>query len=93
MAAYVLGVVLNQIALHDNSSNLAWRNRPVRSCHLAHCMRKKKYALSSGAPAEGPAAAVRVRGLSFPPFAPGAVSRREKCVLKGLIEYRSVYTR
>ena len=42
-----------------------------------------------GAPAEGPAAAaVRVRGLSFPPFAPGAVSRREKFVLNGLIEYR-----
>ena len=45
--------------------------------------------VAGGAPAEGPAAAaVRVRGLPSPPFAPGAVSRREKCVLKGLIEYR-----
>ena len=45
--------------------------------------------VAGGAPAEGPAAAaVRVRGLSSPPFAPGAVSRREKCVLNGLIEYR-----
>ena len=44
---------------------------------------------AGGAPAEGPAtAAVRVRGLTSPPFAPGAVSRREECVLKGLIEYR-----
>ena len=34
------------------------------------------------------AAAVRVRGLTSPPFAPGAVSRREECVLNGLIEYR-----
>ena len=44
---------------------------------------------AGGAPAEGPAAAaVRVRGLTSPPFAPGAVSRREECVLNGLIEYR-----
>ena len=35
---------------------------------------------------ECPAAAVRVRGLTSPPFAPGAVSRREECVLNGLIE-------
>ena len=44
---------------------------------------------AGGAPAKGPAAAaVRVRGLTSPPFAPGAVSRREECVLNGLIEYR-----
>ena len=49
MATCVLGVVLDQLTLHDNSSNLTWRNHPVRSRHLTHCMRKKKYALSSGA--------------------------------------------
>ena len=48
MTTCIFGVVFNQLALYDNSSNLAWRNHPVRSCHLAHRMRKKKYALSSG---------------------------------------------
>ena len=44
---------------------------------------------AGGASAEGPAAAaVRVRRLTSPPFAPCAESRREECVLNGLIEYR-----
>ena len=48
MAACILGIVLNDLALHDNNSNLIWRNHPVRPRHLANCMGKKKDALSSG---------------------------------------------
>ena len=48
MAACVLGIVLNDLTLHDDSSNLVRRNHPVRPRHLANCMGKKKDALSSG---------------------------------------------
>ena len=34
--------------MQQRRSNLTWRNHPVRSRHLTHGMRKKKYALGSG---------------------------------------------
>ena len=49
MAACVLGIVLDQFAVHDDISNLTGCNHPVRACHLANCMREKEYALSGGA--------------------------------------------
>ena len=41
MAANIFGIVLNDLALHDNSLNLTWRNPSVWSRHLTNGMGEK----------------------------------------------------
>ncbi len=49
MAACVIGIVLDELVVQNDRSNLAWCHHPVRSRHLANGMGKKEDALSSGA--------------------------------------------
>ena len=50
VATHILRVVFNQLTLHDDFSNLDWLNHPVRSCHLADCMRQEKQTFGSSLP-------------------------------------------